>query len=161
MLKVLILNIFLIFHPVHVTLTSIDQAQGSDTLKVFFRMYYDDFLRDYKLFDQDFKGVGISDNNPVTDGQIIKYFNYRVRIYINNKLLIGRLAALSNDNIEITLKLLYKSEAKPVKFRIQHKVLTGLYYDQANMVYLNINNYQDALKLTPGHLTEKRILSKE
>ena len=38
-------------HPVHVTLTSIDQIQGSDSMKVFFRMYYDDFLRDYKLYD--------------------------------------------------------------------------------------------------------------
>ena len=51
MLKILILPILFAFHPVHVTLTTIEQAQGTDTMKVFFRMYYDDFLRDYKMFD--------------------------------------------------------------------------------------------------------------
>ena len=73
------------FHPVHVTLTSIDQAQGSDSLRVTFRMYYDDFLRDYKLYDPDFNPQKISGDQAFPAYLLSKYFNDRVHIYINNK----------------------------------------------------------------------------
>jgi Domain of unknown function (DUF6702) len=159
MLKLIILNILLIFfHPVHVTLTSIDQAQDSDTLKVFFRMYYDDFLRDYKQYDPEFSMGKIHPDNAIPDDHLNKYFNDRVRIYINNKLLTGKLSAVSNDNIEITLSLLYMSVKDPEKFKIVNQVLIRLYSDQANMIFININKYQDAIKLTPEHFTEKRNL---
>jgi hypothetical protein len=53
MLKFLILPIWLAFHPVHVTMTSIEHVQGTDSLKVFCRMFYDDFLKDYQTTDDD------------------------------------------------------------------------------------------------------------
>jgi len=156
MFKVIIFNILLtLLHPVHVTLTSIDQAPGSDTLKVFFRMYYDDFLVDYRLSDPDFNAVEMQGGEVIPDEKLNSYFNERVRIYINNRLLKGRLTDVSKDDFEICLTLLYRSDKKPVKFKIRHEVLTGVYNDQANMIYVNINRYQHALKLTPEHLTEK------
>ncbi|MGD0340633.1 MAG: DUF6702 family protein [Bacteroidales bacterium] len=63
MLRALTLSIWLFFHPVHVTLTSIDHGSGTDSLKVLVRMFYDDFLRDYKLFDT----VGVSLNKFPVD----------------------------------------------------------------------------------------------
>ncbi len=66
MLRILILPLLLVFHPVHVTVTTINQAQGNDSMKVFFRMYYDDFLRDYKSFDPDFNIENLSGDKPVT-----------------------------------------------------------------------------------------------
>ncbi len=90
MLKILILPILLIFHPVHVTLTSIDQIQGSDSMKVFFRMYYDDFLRDYSLYDPNINLEKLSVNDSFPSDLIIKYFNDKVHIYVNNKLLTGK-----------------------------------------------------------------------
>jgi len=32
-----------------------------------------------------------------------------------------------------------------------NQILTGIYSDQANMVYLNIDGYENAVKLTPGN----------
>ena len=121
-------------------------------------MYYDDFLRDYRSFDPGFIPKNGSENYGIPDEQLGSYFNNRVHVYINNKLLDGKLDAISNDNIEITLRLIYKSDKNPGKLKIVHQVLIRLYSDQANMVYLNINNYQDAMKLTPEHYSEKRIL---
>jgi len=46
MVKLLALSIWLLFHPVHVSFTSIDKEKGNDSLKVFVKMYYDDFLLD-------------------------------------------------------------------------------------------------------------------
>jgi len=46
------------FYPVHVTLTGTDHISGTDSLKVFERMYYDVFLHDYKLLET----IGVSLN---------------------------------------------------------------------------------------------------
>lgn len=155
MLKILLLNALLIFHPFHVTITSIEQEQNSDTLKVFFRMYYDDFLNDYKTYNPGSLPDIKSQDKAVSNDQINQYINDRIRIYINNKLLTGKLTDVFKDNFEISLSLYYKSAKKPKKFAIINRVLTGMYSDQTNMVYLNINNYQDAMKLTPGHFKEE------
>ena len=156
MFKVLVLNIFLFFHPVHVTLTSITQIKDSDTLKVFFRMYYDDFQRDYMLYFPEFKPGRGNDTSASSRDSLNKYFNDRVRIYVNHKLLQGRLSDFSIDGYEIRLNLFYHSDKKPGNFRISNKILTSIYADQANMVYLKIIKYEDAIKLTVDH-TEAAI----
>jgi hypothetical protein len=155
MLKVLILNALLFFHPVHVTLITINQAQESDTLKVFFRMYYDDFLRDYKLYNPAFKPEKNGENEKIPDELIKKYFSDRVQIYINHKLLSGSLSKVSTDSYEIRLDLLYRSDKKPRNFKIRNQILISLYSDQSNMVYLNINKYENAIKLTVDHIEEE------
>jgi Domain of unknown function (DUF6702) len=151
MLKILILPVLLIFHPVHVTLTSIDQIQGSDSMKVFFRMYYDDFLRDYKLYDPDTNLEKISVNQSFPSDLINKYFNDKVHIYVNNKLLTGKVLSENILDNEIFLKLLYWSDKDPKKIKIMNKVLTGLYSDQTNMIFISINKNEQAMRLTPEH----------
>jgi hypothetical protein len=60
MFKTLFFSIWLLFHPVHVTITSIDYIPGMDSFKVFVRMYLDDFLRDYKLNGGDIQNKDFS-----------------------------------------------------------------------------------------------------
>jgi hypothetical protein len=158
MLKALILNFLMFLHPTHVTLTTIEQHPDSDTLKVLFRMYYDDFSEDFKLYDPAFKSISIPEDKVVPDDRITEYFNDRVRITINRTPIKGRLVNVSNDGLEIILVLHYKSELNPEKLTIMNKVLTKIYSDQSNMIYLNVNGYQDAMELTPEHFTEKRNL---
>lgn len=158
MLNAIILNTLLFLHPVHVTLTSINQEQGSDTLKVFFRMYYDDFLLDYQLYDPDYEIETISGKTTISDDRINQYFNDKVQIYINRKLLTGKLSEVSNNYYEICLNLTYVSEIDPKKFKIRNQVMTKLYNDQANMIFININKYEDAMKLTSDQDTETRNL---
>jgi len=149
MLKALIINLLIFVHPVHVTLTTINQAQNSDTMNVFFRMYYDDFLRDYKLYYPDFISGENSDTTSFPREMLIRYFNDRVRITVENKLLPGKIESYSVDNYEIRINLTYDSFKNPRKVRISNRILTTLYDDQANMVYLNIGKYQNAIGLTP------------
>ncbi len=143
------------FHPLHVTLTNIDQAQGNDSLRVNFRMYYDDFLRDYKLYDPDFNFENISGDHPFPADLINKYFNDRVHIYINNKLLPGKLLSMDIPlNYDIILSLLYKSDKKPKKFKIRNQILTRLYSDQTNWIFFSINKYEATMRLSPDHFKE-------
>ncbi len=158
MIKVLILNAFLLLHPLHVSLTTITQDQGSDTLRVFFRMYYDDFLRDYKLYDPDFNPGTTNDTIIIPDNRIAQYYNDRVQVFINRKKLEGKLEKISYESYEIHLNMFYLSDKKPRNFRIRSRILTGVYGDQSNMIYLNINGYEDAMKLTVDHTEEDRSL---
>lgn len=148
------------FHPVHVTLTSIDQAQGSDSLRVTFRMYFDDFLRDYRLYNPEFNTQEISGSQSFPAEMLTEYFNDRVHIYINNKRLTGKLMAVDiPDNYEIILSLLYKSDKEPKKFKIRNQVLTRLYADQKNMIFFSINKYEAAMRLTKKRQKETTRLN--
>jgi len=151
MIKILILPILMMLHPVHVTLTTIEQGQNTDTMKVFFRMYYDDFLRDYKLYDPsgNFEISSVEQSFPVDLAN--KYFNNKIHIYINNKLLTGKALAVTILDNEIFLSLVFHSEKDPKKIKIRNRVSTGLYSDQTNMVFININKNEEAMRFTPEH----------
>jgi hypothetical protein len=151
MLKTLILPILLIIHPVHVTLTTIEQVQGADSMKVFFRMYYDDFLLDYKLSDPSHNPEKLSVTQSFPADLANKYFNEKIHIYINNKLLTGNVLSVTILDNEIFLNLLYHSAKDAKKIKIRNQVLTGLYSDQTNMVFININKNEEAMRLTPEH----------
>jgi hypothetical protein len=158
MIKALIINAFILLHPLHVSLTTITQDRGSDTLKVFFRMYYDDFLKDYKLYDPGFDFSPKNDTVIIPDSRMEQYFNNRVQLYINHKQLGGKLKKITNESYEIHLNVVYVSDKKPRNFRIRNQILTGVYNDQSNMIYININGYEDAMKLTADHTEEVRSL---
>ncbi len=157
MLKIIILPLFLFLHPVHVTLTTIDQVQGADSMKVFFRMYYDDFLRDYTSYDPDCNIERMSANKSFLQDKVIKYFNDKVRIYVNNKLLTGEVLTVTILDNEIFLNLRYAAEKNPKKIKVRNQILTGLYSDQTNMIFININKNEEAMRLTPDH--DKETLS--
>jgi hypothetical protein len=154
MLKILLLPCILIFHPVHVTLTTIEQKPSTDTMKVFFRMYYDDFLLDYKLYDPENKLDKLSVVQSFPTDSANKYFNDKIHIYINNKLLTGKVLKVTILDNEIFLNLFFRSEKDPKKIKIRNQVLTGLYSDQTNMIFISINKNEHAMRLTPEHGTE-------
>jgi hypothetical protein len=155
MLRALALSICMLFHPVHVTLTSIDHISGIDSLKVFVRMYYDDFLRDYRLFDT--AGVSL---NKFSGGKTFpadlmnNYLNEKVNISVNNKLLKGKLLNLVMADNEISINLLYKTVKKLKSISVTNMIMTGLYSDQANMTMIKIDDFEDGVKLTPEKSTE-------
>jgi hypothetical protein len=131
--------------------TTIDQVQGTDSIKVFFRMYYDDFIRDYKLYDPDCNLKEISVTRSFPDDMANKYFNNKVNIYINNKRLSGKVLDVTVQDYEIFLKLTYRSDKYPKKIKVRNQVLTGVYSDQTNMIFININKNEEAMRLTPEH----------
>jgi hypothetical protein len=155
MIRVLSLSILLFFHPVHVTLTSIDHVAGTDSMKVFVRMYYDDFLRDYKLFDTvsgSQNEFSVSRSFPAD--KMNNYLDEKVNISVNNKLLKGKLLNLVVADNEISVNLLYKTVKKPKSVSVTNLIMTGLYSDQANMTMIKIDDFEDGVKLTPEKRTE-------
>jgi hypothetical protein len=154
MLKILTLSVWFALHPVHVTLTSIDLVGDSDSLKVFVRMYYDDFLLDYSL-----SGMTKPEDDSLADKTFPEelmnnYLDEKVNIIVNNKHLKGKLLSLKLEDNEISMNLLYRTEKKPKSITVRNLIMTGLYGDQANMTIIRINDFEEGVMLTPSKTEE-------
>jgi hypothetical protein len=149
MLKILALSVWLVSHPVHVTLTSIDHVTNTDSLKVFVRMYYDDFLLDYSLSGLKLPDGAEQFENSFPTDLMSDYLGKKVSININNKQLTGQLLNLTLEDNEISMNLLYRSDKKPRVITVENKIMTELYSDQANMTIIRIDSFEEGIMLTP------------
>ena len=149
MLKALAISLWLIVNPSHVTMTSIDYVQGTDSLKVSCRMEFEDFLKDLQTIDDDRNLRRLFSKQPFPSDLINMYFNSKVFIYVNDKLLIGKLINTNLTDNEIIMNLIYKSDKKPKSITVRNMILTGWYSDQTNLMIIRIINFEKAFKLTP------------
>ena len=142
----LIVALCLFFHPVHVTLTSIDMVPGTDSLKVYMKINYDDFLRD--CCPAEIKGTQ-SGNVYLSQSIITKYVDEKVKIQVNNKLLKGKLIRMDRNDSELMLNLFFRLPKNPESITIENTIMTTLYEDQSNMVMLRMLDVEEGFKLTP------------
>jgi len=160
MIKILALAISIIFHPVHVSLTSIEHVPGTDSVKVFVRMYFDDFLLDYKLFDKNISYNYDTDNQLFPEEMLAKYLAEKLIISVNNKQIEGKLLnrVLAAQENEISANLVYLTVRKPEVIAVRNEIMTGLYDDQANMTIIRVSNFEEGVKLTPEKTEQTFIL---
>jgi len=158
MLKALAVSLWLIIHPGHVTMTSIDYVQGTDSLKASCRMEFEDFLKDLQTIDDDRNLRRLFDKQPFPSDLINQYFNSKVLIYVNDKLLIGKLLSAKLDDNDINLNLIYRVNKKPKSITVRNMILTGWYSDQTNLMIIRINNFEKGIKLNPEHNEETYII---
>jgi len=154
MFKTLLFSVWLIFHPVHVTLTSIDYIPAMDSFKVFVRMYFDDFILDYRLNEKELENIDFSSDNSKSREIFERYIGEKIMIKVNKNELSGKLQDISLDDNEVSMNLEYKTEEKPRVITVKNIIMTGLYSDQANMIIVRINNFEEGIKLT-SDLTEQ------
>jgi len=158
MFKALAFSLWLIMNPGHVTMTSIDYIKGTDSLKVSCRMEFEDFLKDLQTIDDDRNLRRFFSKQPFPSDLINQYFNSKVFIYVNDKLLIGKLLSASLDNNDINLNLIFRLSKKPKRITVRNMILTGWYTDQVNLMIIRINNFEKGIKLTPEHNEETLIV---
>jgi hypothetical protein len=154
MFKTLFFSILLLFHPVHVTITSIDYTPEMDSYKVFVRMYFDDFLRDCAINGGDIQNKDYSGDDSLLKNAMDKYLREKVIIKVNEKQLSGKLKDLKISDNEISMNLEYSSGKKPKTITIKNLIMTGLYPDQANMIIVRVNDFEEGVKLT-ADITEQ------
>jgi hypothetical protein len=158
MLKALAISLWLIMQPGHVSMTSIDYVQGTDSLKVTCRMDFDDFLKDLQTIDDDRNLIRLFNKQPFPSDLINQYFNSKVFIYVNKKLLMGKLLSADITDNDINLNLIYRSGKKPKLLTVRNLILTGWYSDQTNLMIIRINNLEKGIRLSTDHIEETLIL---
>lgn len=148
MIKATLLSVWFLVHPVHVTMTSIDHVKDTDSLKVFVKMYYDDFLLDYALSGLELPCDANKNDDPFPSDLMNNYLDGKVDIIINNKRLKGKLINLEMEDNEISMNLLYRSDIKPRVITVRNVIMTELYSDQANMTIIRINDFEEGVMFT-------------
>lgn len=154
MLKSLVFSVWFIFHPVHVTLTSIEYVPDKDSLKVFVKMYFDDFLLDIGMNKESSSTVGFSSNDFKSRETMENYLNSKLTIMVNNKLLSGKLNEMQVVDNEVKLNLDYNQVRSPETISVRNQIMTDLYKDQSNMMIIKIMDFEEGVKLT-SELTEQ------
>jgi hypothetical protein len=154
MFKTLFFSIWFLFHPVHVTLTSIDYIPATDSFKVFVRLYFDDFLRDFKLNGGEIQEKDFSDTNSSYLDVMEKYIGEKIIIKVNEKQLSGKLQDMKLADNEISMSLEYSTGKKPKTITVKNLIMTGLYGDQSNMIIVRVNDFEEGVKLT-SDITEQ------
>jgi hypothetical protein len=158
MIKALAISLCLVIHPGHITMTSIDYIKGTDSLKVSCRMKFEDFLKDLQTIDDDRNLRRFFSKQPFPSDLINQYFNSKVFIYVNDKLLIGKLLSANLDDNDINLYLIFRLSKKPKRITVRNMILTGWYTDQTNLMIIRINNFEKGIKLTPEHNKETLVV---
>jgi hypothetical protein len=154
MVRLLFFSLWLMIHPVHVSLLSIDYAPDKEIFNVFLRVYFDDFLLDSGIKTEDQKKLNFSDSNLFTKEIIGNYVNNKIKIFVNNKNIPAELESMDLSDNELRMNLLFYSVKKVKSITVKNLIMTSLYNDQSNMTIVKVNDFEEGVKLTAEE-TEK------
>lgn len=148
MVRLLFFSLWLVIHPVHVSLMSIDYVPDQEIFKVFLRINYDDFLLDSGIKTTDQKNLDFSMDNQYTQEIMTSYINSRISIRINNKQIQSKLGELNLSDNDLKMNWFFSSTGKVNSITVKSLIMTSLYNDQANMIIVKVNDFEKGEKLT-------------
>ncbi len=159
MLKTLIISVWILMHPVHVTLTSIEFVPEPVTFSVFVRMYFDDFMADSKLAGNVLNSADFSTGTAASREEMEKYIGKKLVIKADERLLAGRLTDIKVEENEISINLTYNGDRAPGRIAVKNLIMTDLYPDMSNMVIVKVNDFEEGARLTT-EITERTFVIK-
>jgi hypothetical protein len=143
-----------LFHPVHVTLTSIAYIPEEDRFEGFIRLYVDDLLLDCRLQGIEIDQGKLQQQDSVSLKAIEKYVNEKLSLSINDSIQEGDLKDINISDNQIDIDIMFASKNVPETITVRNLMMTGLYSDQSNMMILKVNTFEEGVKLTP-EITEQ------
>lgn len=149
MLKILFCAIWFIIHPIHLSLLSIDYVTEKETVHVFLRIYYDDFLLDSGFKASHENGMDkIADTLAFRD-LITGYANEKVNILVDGRHFHVNLNRYNLSDNELSMNMSFKVNESISTVMVRNLIMTSLYRDQANMVIVKAPGYEEGVRLTP------------
>lgn len=154
MVKTLFVTLWLLSHPVHVSLMSIDYVPDNDAFNVFLKVFYDDFLLDYGLEGSNQQPFDFSADQTYMKDRLLSYINGKIILKVNGRNLAGRIEDVNLTDGELKMNLIFSSQGRVRTVTIRSLIMTDLYSDQANMVILKVNGFEEGFRLTPEKTEE-------
>lgn len=154
MFKIAFFSIWFIFHPVHVSVTSIEYVPEKDMFTAYVKMNFNDFLLDFKLSGGDTEKVKFTVIDSISLNETEKYINKRFSLKVNNEILKGKLKDLKIEGNEMSMNMELLNSEKPSQIIIGSAILTGIYPDQSNMIIIRVNDFEEGFKLTPEKMEQ-------
>jgi hypothetical protein len=159
MLKTLFISLMFFFHPVHVSLTSIEYLPEIESFKVFVKVYYDDFMLDFRLDSVGSIKVDSLLNDLSTRELVARYLNDRIMIFVNGKQLAARLEDMESIEGEVKMHIIFNSGKKAKNVTVKNLFMTDLYKDQTNLLIFRFNDFEEGVKFT-AEKTEQTFVIK-
>jgi len=156
MVRLLFFSLWVAAHPVHVSLMSIDYVQERNIFNVFLKVYFDDMLLDSGIEKGDQKKLVFSADDDFTRKVISGYVADRVMLIVNKRQLNAQLVNMDLSDNELRLNLVFGSAGKVNSITVKNLIMTSLYSDQANMIIVKVNDFEEGVRLT-SQVTEKRF----
>jgi hypothetical protein len=141
--------LLLAFHPVHVSISSLEYDERGSELKLFLKVYADDLENDCRLLTDNpdlvlYESVAGPDKNIIHN-----YLNGKIIVEINKVTLTGNIVSIDYDEEEVRINATYKIAGKVKNVRIVNKVMIDLFSDQVNLFILRIGDWEEGIKFTP------------
>jgi hypothetical protein len=144
----MLLSLWLAFHPVHVSLMSIDYAPGDKAFNMFLMVYFDDFLLDAGLGAEGEKNLVFSGNDEYTRTILTDYVNEKVRIAVNGDPVKVELVTMNLSDNELRMNLTFRSVGRVNSVAVKSMIMTSIYDDQENMLIGKVNDFEEGARLT-------------
>ncbi len=148
MLRTIILSFIVLAHPVHVSLMSVEYYEKTDVFNVFLKIYFDDFMLDYRLLTGDSAKFDFTANKENAESLIGKYLNEKVQIFAEGKKLDWKLMNFDSSDGELKMDLIFNNKKKSKNFLVKNLIMTDLYKDQSTLLIFRYGNFEECIKLT-------------
>jgi hypothetical protein len=145
------------FHPVHVSLGSLEFDERNKGFSLFIKLYADDLENDCRLLKGNSELLLYTDGYNPSRELLHEYFADRLEIVVDNKHLTGEIGEVDSDAEEVRVTLRYKYTGRAGKIKIVNRIMTGLFDDQANLFIVRIGDWEEGIKFTP-EVTEHIII---
>ncbi len=149
MSHIFLFSLWVLAHPMHVSLTGMEYFADKGKFEVFVKLNYDDFVLDYRYSvndDQNFNASGEIDTSVV---MVNKYLNDKIQIFAGDKKIEGKLTHIESAEGELKMFMLYDYRERTNSIKIKNMILTDLYKDQCNLLIFRYNYFEEGVKLTP------------
>jgi len=146
------------FHPVHVSFVTVEYDAQSESFKILFRIFVDDF--DLILNKKYGKEIKLSEGKWDDDYLKIvnKYLLEHFRLIVDGKDKTKSLLNFSKKELKEQAIWLYfdsNSKVKSSDFIIQNSLMTDLYQDQKNLLIFTFNGKQEGVTFTINKTKEE------
>jgi hypothetical protein len=155
MLKLILWPIIMFVQQEHVTMTTIENVPGTDSLKVIINYNFYEFLKDYQQTLNDDIDIEVFRNQkPFPTDLSNNYVNSKISINVNGKPLLGKLLKMEKTGENINLLVLYRLKKGIRILKVRNTILTGLHSNIENLTILKIDDFEKGIKFTQQHPEE-------
>lgn len=158
MVKTLFILIWIMTHPVHVSLLSIDYVPDQKIFSVFLKLYYDDFLLDSGIGENGKQALKFTGDDEFTGKFMTGYINDKIKIIADDRQLSGALRGYSLEDNELKINLSFDTVNILTTLTVKNLIMTKLYSDQANMLIVRVNDFEKGVKMTPEETEQTFII---
>jgi hypothetical protein len=149
MLRILLITFWFALHPVHVTLMSADYSSEDKGFRVFIKIYYDDFQRDFSTLKGNPSAPDLLKPDESAEGKIAGYLEQKVQLIAGKTDLKMEVVDYNVADNELKMNLFCSMKKKAEVFVVRNTILADIYKDQQNFVIFNYGSFEEGIKLTP------------